>query len=111
MTGHQSTTHGREYLRMFSASQCVRWVVILVAAVFGAMISGTSHAQTVNVSLNVRYTTPGVPTSGCIYQLVARSTHFGLSGLDVYLTGVNEPTESMMPRGIVNGEDEAGFSI
>ena len=69
-----------------------------------------TRAQTIDLSLNVFYTTPSNQNSGGTWELVAKSTDFGIAGIEANITnilgGVNRG-----PRGIVNGNDLAGFSI
>jgi hypothetical protein len=70
----------------------------------------TTHAQTIDLSLNVFYTNPANQNSGGTWELVGKSSNFGIAGIDARIAniagGVNRG-----PRGIVNGNDLAGFSI
>jgi hypothetical protein len=85
------------------------------ALVCGLMFAAPATAQNIDLSLNVLYDDPASPaTSGGNWQLVAKSNAantFGIYSLGVYLQNiVAPPAGSVGPRGIVNGNDPAGFS-
>jgi len=69
-----------------------------------------TRAQTVDLSLNVFYSTPSNQNSGGTWELVAKSTNSGIAGVEANITnilgGVNRGA-----RAIVNGNDPAGFYI
>jgi len=101
---------------MYSTSISMRWSVALVAFVLTCMaIVAPATAQNISLSLNVLYDQPGSPaTSAGNWQLVAKSASpgtFGIFALDVYLRNIVAPLSVPVgPRGIVNGNDSAGFS-
>ncbi len=69
-----------------------------------------SRGQTINVSLNVLYSDPINSSSGGTWELVAKSSHFGISGLVARLTNITS-SQNRGPRATVNGGDPAGFSV
>lgn len=93
-----------------------RWALAASIALVGGVFAPQVEAQTVDVALNVRYTVTGDPNSGGTWRLVARSspgTTFGIAGLQVRLTDeslIGSPGAAG-PRGTVNGNVDAGFSI
>ena len=103
---------------MFSAPSLTRIASCLVV---GALISlgvPVSQAQTIDVSLNVHYDTPSDITSGGTWEIVAKSStlggYFGIVGINVHLTNVLSAAQDfdvLAPRGIVNGVDDAGFTV
>jgi hypothetical protein len=88
---------------------------IALAFVCGLLFAAPAVAQNIQLSLNLLYDQPATPmTSGGNWQLVAKSTSpgtFGIFGLDVFLQNISAPMLGAVgPRGIVNGNDLAGFS-
>jgi hypothetical protein len=87
---------------------------MLVAAFFaGALVAlgpSAAPAQTVDFSLNVFYATPSNVNSGGTWELVAKSSNFGLAGADIHLQNIATAVRRA-PRGTVNGNDPAGFNI
>jgi hypothetical protein len=87
--------------------------VIAVATIVGAAFASSAAAQTVDVALNVQYTTPGDTASGGIWRLIARtSATGGISSVGISLSPgslVGMP-QLAGPSGIVNGSRAAGFS-
>jgi hypothetical protein len=74
------------------------------------LLSARASADVINLSLNVVYSNPSNPSSGGIWEVVAKSDGFGISGLQMYLANISTATAAG-PRGFVNGADPAGFSI
>ncbi|MCI0333412.1 MAG: hypothetical protein L0228_09335 [Planctomycetes bacterium] len=76
-----------------------------------ALIAPAARSQTIDVSLNVHYAVPSDVTSGGTWQIVAKSSHAGIAGLNLRLTGINPAALQEGPRGTVNGTDGAGFFV
>jgi hypothetical protein len=91
-----------------------RSFVLAATCVFiGALASlrpAAVQAQTIDLSLNVFYTTPSNINSGGTWELVAKSSNFGISGLDAHLRDIATAL-NRAPRATVNGNDSAGFSV
>lgn len=82
----------------------------LLAAFFAVFVATTAPAQTINLSLNVFYANPSNVNSGGTWELVGKSSDFGIAGLDVRLKNITTAT-NRAPRATVNGSNTAGFSI
>ena len=74
------------------------------------LLISRAPADVINLSLNVVYSNPSNPSSGGIWEVVAKSDGFGISGLQMYIGNV-ATASAAGPRGFVNGTDPAGFSI
>jgi hypothetical protein len=74
-----------------------------------ALGASSALAQTVNFSLNVFYTNPTNTASGGTWELVAKSSDFGIAGVDLHLLNIQTAT-LRAPRATVNGNDPAGFN-
>ena len=61
------------------------------------------------MSLNVFYNNPANVNSGGTWELVAKSSHSGIAGVSLFVTGITS-AQNEGPRGIVNASDPAGFS-
>jgi hypothetical protein len=68
-----------------------------------------AEAQTIDLSLNVFYSSPSDVNSGGTWLLVAKSSNFGIAGLTTRVTGISAPTD-FAPRATVNGSNVAGFN-
>jgi hypothetical protein len=73
------------------------------------LLCARTSADVVNLSMNVLYSNPSNPSSGGIWEVVAKSDGFGLSGLQMYLTNI-ATASAAGPHGFVNGTDPAGFN-
>ncbi len=67
-----------------------------------------AFAQTISLSLNVFYNTPSDINSGGSWSLAAKSSNFGISGLQTHVTGISNVFDAA-PYGFVNNTDPAGF--
>jgi hypothetical protein len=74
------------------------------------LIRSDSRCQTIDLSLNVFYSNPSDSTSGGMWELVAKSSNFGISGLSVRLTNI-ATSQNRGSRATVNGSDPAGMSV
>jgi hypothetical protein len=83
----------------------------LVSCALGWLLAAAAPAQTIDISLNVHYTTPGDIDSGGTWEVVAKSTNFGIANLSLRLANIDAAAQFLAPRGTVNGSDGAGFSI
>jgi hypothetical protein len=70
----------------------------------------SAPAQTINYSLNVFYASPSNSASGGTWELVAKSSDFGIAGIEVHLQNIATAAVSA-PRGTVNGNNPAGFNL
>jgi hypothetical protein len=77
-----------------------------------ALRPSAATAQSIDLSLNVIYASPGNVNSGGTWELVGKATgaNFGISAVNAKLKGVSAPANHA-PRGTVNGDDPAGFGI
>lgn len=99
---------------MFGASSLVRFAAALCACALAVSFATLAPAQTINLSLDVFYSNPANSGSGGTWELVAKSSDFGISGLRTRLTNINSlsPTiEQKAPRGTFNNGNLAGFGI
>lgn len=83
---------------------------MLCACALGLFAPSAGHAQTIDLSLNLFYTVPGDTNSGGSWQLVGKSSNFGIAGIEARLKNVSS-AQQRGPRGTVNGDDPAGFSV
>jgi hypothetical protein len=93
---------------MLSASSVFRPALTFAACALALAAAVTASAQTIDLSLNVFYTNPSNVNSGGTWELVAKSSNNGISGMRVFLSNVSSP-QNEAPRGNVNGSDPAGF--
>ncbi len=84
-------------------------ICVLVGA-FASLRPSHASAQTIDLSLNVFYTTPADVNSGGGWQLVAKSSNFGISGLQALISNITT-VANLTPTATVNGSDAAGFSV
>lgn len=97
---------------MLNASSTARFAAALVACALAVLFAPLAPAQTINLSLNVFYSNPASTSSGGTWELVAKSSDYGIVGLDVRLTNIaSGPPQNKAPRGIVNGANVAGFQL
>ncbi len=99
---------------MFAASSRLRIAAALSACALASLFAITGSAQSIDLSLNVFYTTPSHTALGGTWELVAKSstpTTFGISGLTVDLRNINNDALIEAPRGTVNGANNAGFQV
>jgi hypothetical protein len=83
----------------------------LAGALLAMLWSVAAPAQTIDLSLNVYYTAPSNTTSGGTWELVAKSSHSGLSGLSAHIKDISgSPIVNEAPRATFSG-GPAGFSI
>ncbi len=83
-----------------------------VSALLLAVISASfATAGTIDLSLDVFYTNPSNTSSGGTWQLVAKSSDFGVAGVRTFITGINDTsgaTQLLAPGGTFSGGG-AGF--
>jgi hypothetical protein len=94
---------------MLRAVSSVPHLVSILGGLVPLWLAALAHAQSVDVSLNVFYNSPANVNSGGTWELVAKSSHSGIAGVSVFVTGITT-AQNEGPRGIVNGSDPAGFS-
>ena len=81
-----------------------RGLVFSLCAVALAAIVSTAQAQTVTLSLNLRYFDPADPSEGGQWFLMGKATGTaGLAGVSAYLADVTAPTASNANDAVVNG--------
>jgi hypothetical protein len=95
---------------MFNAPRLKRLANGLAACALALLLAPAASAQTIDLRLNIFYEVPSDINSGGFWQLIAKSSHEGIAGLNVKLTGITDVT-NQAPRGIVNGNDPAGFAL
>jgi hypothetical protein len=85
---------------------------ILLLSCFGGMLPlRTAQSQaTIDLKLNVFYSNPADAASGGAWEVVAKSSHSGISGVSALLTNISTAS-NRAPIGTVNGSDEAGFGL
>ena len=93
---------------MLGARSFALTVAILCACALGLFAPSAGHAQTIDLSLNLFYTVPGNVNSGGAWQLVGKSSSFGIAGIEAHLKNI-ATAERRAPRATVNGNDPAGF--
>jgi hypothetical protein len=95
---------------MLKASPRERRAISVLAAFFAVFVAATASAQTINLSLNVFYNSTSNANSGGTWELVGKSSDFGIAGLDVKLKNI-ATAQNRGPRATVNGANSAGFSV
>ncbi len=83
-------------------------LLILSACALPLFLASAGFAQTIDLSLNVFYSTPSDMTSGGTWQLVGKSTDFGIAGISANVNNI-ATAQDRGPRGTVNGSNPAGF--
>jgi hypothetical protein len=97
---------------MLNATSLMRIASCLAGCALALILSSAARSQTINISLNVHYTVPSNVNSGGTWEIVAKSSHSGIAGLDLKLANINAASiTNQGPRGFVNGTDPAGFSF
>jgi hypothetical protein len=99
-----------EIFGMLTASSCERRAASLLAAFFAVFMVSAASAQTINLSLNVFYSTPSNVNSGGTWELVAKSSDFGIAGVVADITNISTG-QNKAPRATVNLNDPAGFGL
>ena len=94
---------------MLDAPPLKNLIAASLAAMLALFVASATAAETVDISLNVHYQTPSDPNSGGDWDLVAKSTAFGIAGLNVEIINI-VPTIIEAPQGTVNGNIRAGFA-
>jgi hypothetical protein len=104
---------GNGELGMFAASSRLRIAAALSACALASLFAAASSAQSIDLSLNIFYTTPSNAASGGTWELVAKSSPgtFGISGVDAYIRNINNDAIIEGPRATVNGSNTAGFRL
>lgn len=95
---------------MFGLRIYARAALLAVAAAIALGHPDAAPAQTIDLSLNVFYSTPHNKNSGGTWELVAKSSGFGIAGVEAHVKNIASAT-NRGPRGTVNGSDPAGFSL
>jgi hypothetical protein len=95
---------------MLGARSFVLAGTCLCACALLALGPSAASAQTVDLSLNVFYSNPTNINSGGSWQLVGKSTNFGIAGVEARLKSISTSVERA-PRATINGEDEGGFNV
>ena len=88
------------YLRLPCA--LAQFASILCACFLALILSPAAPAQTINLSLNIFYNNQFNANSGGTWALVAKSSDFGIAGLDTFLTNIDSLSPSQedhAPRG------------
>lgn len=93
---------------MLGARSFALSVGTLCACALGLFAPSAAHSQTIDLSLNLFYTVPGNVNSGGAWQLVGKSSNFGIAGFEAHLKNISV-AQQRGPRATVNGNDPAGF--
>ncbi len=96
---------------MIHAQSITRLAFSLVALATFALghFTPAANAQTIDVSLNVFYSNPFNTNSGGTWEIVAKSSNFGIANLGLQINNINFNAALEGPRGIIGGEP-VGFS-
>jgi hypothetical protein len=94
---------------MRNANFTMRKAMLLLSCFAATLAARNAPAQTIDLSLNVFYANPGNAGSGGTWELVAKSSHSGISGVSALVSNITT-AERAGPIGTVNGSDPAGFS-
>jgi hypothetical protein len=91
----------------------LRFAAALVASALATLVAAAGSAQSINLSLNVFYTTPSDTGSGGTWELVAKSSAgtFGISAISANIRNINNDPVIAGPRATVNGANAAGFQL
>jgi len=103
--------YGNGIQSMFGASRFQRFLAAVSALALAVISAPLAAAGTIDLSLNVFFATPSDVNSGGTWQLIAKSTDFGIAGVRTFITGVNDApaaTQLVAPRGTYSG-GAAGF--
>ncbi len=85
-------------------------VCLLAASTLGLLGTSVLAMPQIDVGLNVVFNNPTNPAQGGTWQLVAKSTDFGIASLTVPIANLGTATQRA-PRGTINSTDVAGFGI
>ena len=97
------------WMRAFAL--CRRALCLALTAAACGLLQPPAAAQTLDLSLNVLYSNPANPNSGGAWQLVGKSSHSGIAGVEALLRNVSLASiQQASPQGTVNGGDLAGFN-
>ena len=69
-------------------------LLILSACGLPLFLASAGFAQTIDLSLNVFYSTPSDVTSGGTWQLVGKSTDFGIAGISANVNNIATAQDS-----------------
>jgi dockerin type I repeat protein len=111
------SAYGNGEFGMLSASSFVRKAAALIICALAARVAPAVTPDTINLSLNVFYSTPTNTSSGGNWELVAKSCqagpcgNFGIAGITTRIRNINSGAIDEGPRGIVNGSNPAGFGL
>jgi hypothetical protein len=94
---------------MFGARKFFIGAMCAIVCATANLCASNAAAQTIDLSLNVLYSSPSDVNSGGTWLLVAKSSNFGIAGLTTRVTGISSPTD-LAPRATVNGSATAGFN-
>jgi hypothetical protein len=112
----QAGIHPADWLlRPRSRTSLSRLLQGLVAGMIPLLLTPVAPADTIDLRLNVFYTTPTNVQSGGTWELVAKSdtgSNFGIAGLRAYIKNIAVATPTIeAPRGTVNSSNPAGFQL
>ncbi len=96
---------------MLSAPTFARRAFALICCALACLVVSAAPAQTIDLSLNVLYTDPGDLDSGGTWEVVAKSSDFGIHALSIRLSNINSSVQFETPTGTVNGSDNAGLWV
>ena len=85
-----------------------RYRLSIVCKCVQSLATGDSGWQTISLSLNVVYSNSANSNSGGSWSLTAKTSDFGLSGLQTHIMNITNVFD-VSPYGIVNNTDPAGF--
>jgi hypothetical protein len=85
-------------------------VCLLAASAMGLLGASAQAMPQIDVGLNVVFNNPTNPALGGTWQLVAKSTDFGIASLTVPIANPGTITQRAA-RGTINSTDVAGFGI
>ncbi|MEX2307248.1 MAG: hypothetical protein WD738_06625 [Pirellulales bacterium] len=96
---------------MLKATSLVRIGSGVLGCVLATLVSSPARAQTIDVSLNVHFSDPEDLDSGGTWEVVAKSSHFGIGALSLRLASIDPVVEFDAPSGLLNDTTGAGFTI
>lgn len=95
---------------MFGIRRITCAAMAMLVGVAVAWHPSRAQGQSIELSLNVFYSTATDANSGGVWELVAKASNFGLAGLEARLVNINT-ANTVAPTGIVNTNDDAGFNL
>ncbi len=96
---------------MFDALSLSRHTLGAFACALAIVLAPAGYAQTIDFSLDLLYSNPGDPSSAGVWELIAKSSDFGIAGLTARISGIDSGVQLAAPRGTVNGTNAAGFQL